>query len=1022
MDSLASISGLATGIDFRALVDQIIQVESDRLDYLRVQVSDGQAETAAWEEVRTLLQAIETASEGLAEGDALDVFTTNVLGSNPGILGVSANSDATPGRHLVRVLQTATREVMGSALQSSRTDSLGVSGSFILGGTVVDVAGEDSLLDIAGRINSLNLGADSIGVTASVVGTEGAYRLVLSAADTGEAGLGALDTSGVLTDLGFFDGTTELKNRTSGGFATDVLADATSSVGSLLGFGSGAPSRTVTLGAGGSAFTVALDLGSQSLTDIRDAINTAAAGAASSMFAELVPDGSGTRLEITGTAAATDDGGVLQALGILQGSRAATNQVVEGDVLTTDGSTPATAASALASLYNGSSPAGASAGDTIAFSGTDHLGNEFSFTHTISGGDTLQTLIDRLEGAEGFNGGATVEVSAEGRLSVTSATEGSSQISLEAFAGNENGGILDLGAFDVTTEGRDRQVSIGRDAIVEIDGALVTSASNDISDVVEGVTFDLLGADPSSELEVVIGRDDAAAVEALQGFVEAINAFATFVDAGAGVTGAARPPLAGDAILRGIRDRLSFALQVNVPVGATGSMRLSDLGIEITRDGTYSLDTAVLTQKLQEEPGAVRQALGSFGSGSTSAITYLGAGSNTTPGTYAVNITQAATLASVTSSGFGGTYVDDGVPDAMTVVHAASGAEYEVDLVNGMTLEQLIETLNSKFDGESNQVVTSERTLYSDVLGTTVATDATTLSSLYHGPAQSSGFDVGTEITFSGFTPDGSAVLETFVVADPNTQTLGDLRAAAQSAFGSGVTASISNGQLIVRDQDLGSSQLSVSIGADVAGNAAPFGQMLVTQTGSSGAGLVAEDEGGQLRIRSVSYGSANDFTVSYSAGGLDGTSSLGLAAGSYSGLDVMGTIGGEAATGVGNTLTADVGTAAAGLAVRISGAQTGAIGDVTFGQGIMANVFDVAEELLDTTGDGSIDSIIKRLNESIDRTEDRLFDREERLEARREQLLQQFVALEQAIAAAQSQQERIAAQISSLPSTRSNS
>lgn len=1021
MDSLASISGLATGIDFRALVDQIIQVESDRLDYLRVQVSDGNAEAAAWEEVRTLLQAVETTSEGLAGGDSLDVFTTNVLGSNPDILGVSADSSAAPGRHLVRVLQAATREVMGSALQSSRTDSLGVAGSFILGGTVIEVAAEDSLLGIAGRINSLNLGTDSIGVTASVVGTEGAYRLVLSAADTGEVGLGALDTSGVLTELGFFDGTTELKNRTSGGFGTDVLADETTPVGSLLGFGSGAPSGTVTLGAGAGAFTVALDLDAQSLTDIRDAINTAAAGAGSSMFAELVPEGSGSRLEITGTAAATDDGGVLQALGILQGSRAATSQVVEGDVLTTDGSTPATAASALTSLYNGSSPAGATAGDTISFAGTDHLGNAFSFTHTIAGGDTLQTLIDRLEGAEGFNGGATVEVSAEGRLSVTSATEGSSRIGLEAFAGNEGGGILDLGSFEIATEGRDRQVSIGQDAIVEIDGALVTSASNDISDVVEGVTFSVLGADPSSELEVVIGRDDDAAVEALQAFVEAINAFVTFVDAGAGVTGDARPPLAGDAILRGIRDRLNFALQVNVPVGSTGSMRLSDLGIEITRDGTYDLDTAVLTQKLQDEPGAVRQALGSFGSGSTSAVTYLGAGSNTTPGTYAVNVTQAATLAAATSSGFSGTYLDDGTADILTITHDASGNQYEVDLVNGMTLEQLIDTLNSKFDSDSGQIVTSERTLYSDVLGTTEATASTTLSSLYHGAAQSSGFVAGTELTFSGFTPGGSAVLETFTITDPNTQTLGDVRSAIESAFGSGVTASIVNGQIVVRDQDEGSSQLSVAVGSDVGGNAAPFGQMIVTQTGSSQAGLVAEDEGGELRIRSATYGSANNFTVAYTAGGLNGTASLGLAAGSYSGLDVVGTIGGEAATGVGNTLTADVGTTAAGLSVRVSGAQTGAIGDVTYGQGIMANVFDVAEELLDTTGDGSIDGIIKRLNESIDRTEDRLFDREERLEVRREQLLIQFVALEQAIAAAQSQQERIAAQIASLPSTKSN-
>ncbi|MEM7416453.1 MAG: flagellar filament capping protein FliD [Gemmatimonadota bacterium] len=1017
MTSLASISGLATGIDFRDLVDQIIEVESSRLDYLRLQISGGQSETAAWAEVRAILQALNDASEGLADGNALDVFTTDVLGVNSANLSVSADETATPGRHLVRVVQTATREVMGSALQSSRTDALGVAGEFIIGGTVVDVVAEDSLLDIASRINALNFGANPVGVSASVVGTEGAYRLVMSATDTGEQGLGALDTSGVLTSLGFFDGTTVLKNRTSGGFATDTFTDPTTTVGTLLGFGSGQPAGSVTLGSGASAFNVSLDLGTQSLTDVRDAINSAAAGAGSSMFAELVTQGSGYRLEITGTAAATDSNGVLQALGILEGSRAATSQVVSGDILTTDGSTPATATSTLTSLFNGASPSGAAAGDTIAFSGTDHLGNAFSFTHTIQAGDTLQTLITRLEGAEGFNGGATVEVSVDGRLSVTSATEGSSQLSLQAFAGNEGGGILDLGDFEITTEGRDRQVSIGRDAIVEIDGALVTSGSNDITDVVQGVTFSLLGADPDSELEVVIGRDESAGVEALQAFVDAINALASFVDAGAGVIGDARPPLTGDPLLRGIRDRLNFALQASVPVGASGSVRLADLGVEVTRDGTYALDSAKLTQLLQEDPEVVRAALGSFGSGSTAAVSYVGAGSGTTPGTYAVNITQAASLASVTSVGFGGAYIDDGTADTLTVTNTGSGSAYQVSLSNGMTLAQIIDALNTEFDREANQVVTSERTLYSDSGATSQATDSTLLSDLYHGAGQSSGFVAGTELTFSGTTGDGSAVLQTFTVTDPSTQTLGQVRSAVQSAFGAGTTVSIINGQFVVTDQDAGSSQLSVSIGSDVPGNAAPLGVMQVTSVGRDDAGLVADDEGGELRIRGSSFGSSSNFSVSFTAGGGNGTGSLGLAAGSYTGTDVIGTIGGEAATGVGNILTADTGTTAAGLAVRISGTQTGAVGDITYGQGIMANVVDIADQLLGSD-DGSIEAIIKRIGENVERAEDRLFDREERLEVRRQQLLQQFITLEQAIARAQSQQERIAAQIANLPSS----
>lgn len=1017
MESLASISGLATGIDFRALVDQIIEVESSRLDYLRVQISEDQAKKTAWNDAKALLQAVQDSSARLSDGSGLNVFTTDVLGANPDILSVTASEDASEGRHTVRILQAAQRESVGSSLQTTKNTALGLDGQFVLGGRIIDVASEDSLVSLATRINEQNFGADPIGVTASVVGSDGAYRLVLSADDTGAEGLGLLDIDGVLGSLGFVGDGAILKNRTSGGFESDAFAASTTAVGSLLGFTSGAPSGVVTLGSGASAFTVSLDLGSQSLESVRDSINAAAAGAGSSMFATIEADGTGYRLSVTGTAAATDADGVLQALGILEADTGAIAQVVQGDVLTTDaGGTLATASTALTALYNGASPAGAQVGDTILFEGTDDVGAAFSFTHTIQAGDTLQTLITRLEGAEGFNGSATVEVDADGRLSVTSAAPGASLLSLAAFAGNEGGGILDLGDFAVTAEGRFRQISEGRDALVEIDGALVRSDTNEIDDVVSGLTFNVLGADPFNTLDVIVGRDAPAGVEAIQEFVGAVNALIEFVSDGIGIISEDRPPLAGDAILRGVRDRINFALQSTIPVGATGSVRLADLGLEITRSGTYTLDTAVLTAALTDDPLSVQRAFGSYGAGTTAALAYVGATSATTPGSYEVSISQAAARAEITSVGFGGVYVDDGTADTMTITDIASSAQYQIALSNGMSLVQMIDALNTEFDREIDQVVTSERTMYSDAGASTQATASTTLDSLYHGAGQSSGFIAGTEVTISGTAPNGSSVLSTFSVTDPATQTLGQLRAAVESAFGSGVSVSITNGQLVVADQGGGSSQLAVTIGADIAGNAAPFGQMQVTTTGRANAGIVAEDVGGQLRIRSSSYGADQSFSVSYAAGGSSGVGSLGLAAGTYQGAHVVGTIGGEAATGVGNILTADAGTTAEGLAVQVSGTTTGLLGEVSFGRGIMSSIEDVADVLLGTE-DGSIADIIERLDENVDRVEDRLFDREARLEARREQLLRQFVSLEQAIARAQSQQQWIQAQISSLPS-----
>ncbi|NNF12966.1 MAG: flagellar filament capping protein FliD [Gemmatimonadetes bacterium] len=1020
MDPLATISGLATGIDFRDLVNQIIEAESSRLEPLRLSITESQEEVAAWEEVRGLLQALQDATTALEDGSGLDAFTTEILGLSPSLLRATASADAATGRHTVRVLQEAQREQLGSGLFASRSTALGVSGQFILGGRVVDVFAGDSLQDIAGGINTLNIGSDPTGVSATVTGSDGAYRLVLSATETGSAGIDVLDLSGVLGSLGLLDGTTTAKNRTSGGFQTDGFADTTTAVGTLLGFPGVTPSGTVTLGAGASSFTVALDLSTMSLEGVRDAINAAASGAGASMFASIVTDTSGGettyRLDITGTPAATDDGAVLQSMGLLEGGRSAVSQVVQGDVLTTDaGGTPATAATRLTNLFNGGSDAGAQVGDTLTFQGTDHNGNAFALTHTIQGGDTLQTLITRLDGAEGFNGSATVEISATGQLTATSATAGASLLSLEVFAGNEGGGILDLGDMVVTDAGRDREISAGQDALVEIDGSLVTSASNEISDVVQGVTFSVLGADPSSPLEVVVGRDTEVGVASVQAFIDAYNAFSQFVGNGIDDLSENRPPLAGDSILRGVRSRITFALQSALPTAAATSFtRLSDLGVEITRDGVFTLDASTLQDALAQDAAGVERLFSAFGVGSSSAVSFLAAGS-ASAGTYDINVTQLGSSAVVTSVGFGGTYVDDGTADTLTIVDDETGTQYDIQLSNGMSLTDIIDAVNAELGAGQSQEITSEFTMYSNPPANAVADASTPLEDLRDGPGPDAGFVAGTEFTISGTTAEGTAVLETFSVTDPATETFGTLQAAVQSAFGAGTSVSIVNGQLVVEDTSVGESQLSVSIGSDVPGNPAPFGQMLVTQQGRAASSVVAEATGPELTIRDDGAGAGGGFTLSFSAGGGDGTGSLGLSAGAFVGSDVEGTINGEAATGVGNVLTADAGTSVEGLSVGIGGVNTGAIGSVTVGSGILTDVTDQLEELL-RFGDGQIDGIIKRLDASVDRVEDRLEDREARLEDRRQRLIAQFVALEQAVARAQSIQEQLASQLATLP------
>lgn len=146
---------------------------------------------------------------------------------------------------------------------------------------------------------------------------------------------------------------------------------------------------------------------------------------------------------------------------------------------------------------------------------------------------------------------------------------------------------------------------------------------------------------------------------------------------------------------------------------------------------------------------------------------------------------------------------------------------------------------------------------------------------------------------------------------------------------------------------------------------------------------------------------------------------SFGLA-GTYTGTDVAGTIGGEAATGSGQTLTADSGDPN-GLSVLVTATAddvSGAggslsLGDVTYNSGVFGSldrVIDAAEG-----AGGRIARARDMWQAQIDIIEDRMEVLEDRLERREALLIKQFAALESAMSALSAQGAWLTAQLTSL-------
>ncbi len=178
----------------------------------------------------------------------------------------------------------------------------------------------------------------------------------------------------------------------------------------------------------------------------------------------------------------------------------------------------------------------------------------------------------------------------------------------------------------------------------------------------------------------------------------------------------------------------------------------------------------------------------------------------------------------------------------------------------------------------------------------------------------------------------------------------------------------------------------------------------------AAGADLTAYSDGGALAFRTEDYGSTASFNVQSNTG----ESGLGTALLSDTGSDIEGTINGLEATGAGQYLTGKYGTDVSGLSLKITGAGTGDMGEITVRFGVAETL---SKSLTDATGSSS--GLIKLRNDSLTAESELLNDRIETLQGRldreSERLRIQFRALEQQIAEMNSQSSFLSQQLANL-------
>lgn len=357
---------------------------------------------------------------------------------------------------------------------------------------------------------------------------------------------------------------------------------------------------------------------------------------------------------------------------------------------------------------NGSVDAASSVSATVASGAAigqyDLTINQLAKAHKVAGGSVTSNTADLGYSGViklGTDGGSAAEITIDSSMSLAEVAEAINartgatgvqatvlKVSSSAFelilSAKETGQTITAGAVsgdDVLTNlgllnedgGFANVLQQPAQAIITLDGVEITRSTNDISDVLDGVTFHLYQTTPdNTSITVDVGNDLSAVKSALQSLVDAYNAYRDFAYAQqqvtSGGTASSDAVLFSDATLRNINAAIASALNTSV-----GDTALQSLGLSFDSTNHLSLDTSALDDVLLSDLDALRSLLSFQMTSSSSNLMLLSRGTAAV-GDFKLDITVGSD-GSITSAAVDG----DTSPFTIsgTRIIGAAGTRYE---------------------------------------------------------------------------------------------------------------------------------------------------------------------------------------------------------------------------------------------------------------------------------------------------------------------------------------------------------
>ncbi len=338
-------------------------------------------------------------------------------------------------------------------------------------------------------------------------------------------------------------------------------------------------------------------------------------------------------------------------------------------------------------------------------------GNQPAVAVTIGAGqNTLTGVRDAINAA---NAGVRASIVNDGsgyRLAISSGSSGAANsLRITVNDGDathtDTSGLSQLAYDPAATVGAGKnleQKAAAQDALLKIDGISVTKPANTIDDAISGVSLTLAKLTAGTPVTVTVAPDPAQVKNALDALVATYNSFQSSIRTLTGFNAQTRTGglLSGDATARELMTALKSALTSAIP-GLTGTpSSLTQVGLSFQQNGALALDPAVFNKQFTNPNANLARLFAATGVASDARVQFASATDNTPAGSYAVNITQAATRGALTGNAAANLTISSGVNDTLGLT--ANGVSATVSLAPGTyTASALAAELQSRLNGSA---------------------------------------------------------------------------------------------------------------------------------------------------------------------------------------------------------------------------------------------------------------------------------------------------------------------------------